>query len=184
MICSHGIGHYLRVSEGPQSITNGYNQYEEPLADGMFLSDEPGFYKAGDFGIRIENDVEVIMAGKSTYDNTQFLKFDTITLLPYERSLIDVDLLTREQYNAINQYHTKVASILEPLLIDDESALRALRSRTANLDYQVTSTPARSKASMIMKSSFIMNFVLVFIITLFKTTSTRNRNIFFFKIKN
>jgi len=171
----------LRVSEGPQSITNGYNQYEEPLADGMFVSDEPGFYKAGDFGIRIENDVEVIMADKSIYDNTQFLKFDTITLLPYERSLIDVDLLTRKQSDAINQYHTKVARILEPLLIDDEPALRALRSRTANLDYQVTSTPARSKASMTMESSFLMNFVLVFIITLFKTTSIRNRNIFFSK---
>jgi Xaa-Pro aminopeptidase len=152
LICRHGIGHYLRVSEGPQSITNGYNEYEEPLVDGMFVSDEPGFYKAGDFGIRIENDVEVIMANKSTYDNTQFLRFDTITLLPYERSLIDVDLLTHEQYNAINQYHTKVARILEPLLGDDEMALRALRSRTANLDFQTSSTSPRSKASMTMKS--------------------------------
>jgi Xaa-Pro aminopeptidase len=126
----------------------------------MFLSDEPGFYKAGDFGIRIENDIEVIMANKSTYDNTQFLRFNTITLLPYERSLIDVDLLTHEQYNAINQYHIKVAQVLEPLLRDDELALRALRSRTANL-----TTPSGSKAPMTMKSSFILYIILVFIIT-------------------
>ena len=166
----------MRVSEGPQSIANGYNEYEEPLVDGMFVSDEPGFYKAGDFGIRIENDVEVIMNNKSIYDSRQFLRFDTITLLPYERSLIDVNLLTHDQYNAINQHHAKVARLLEPLLIDDEAALRALRSRTANLDSQAsstttmsftTSTSARSKASIIMQSSIVLSFVLVFIVTLF-----------------
>ncbi|CAF1100417.1 unnamed protein product [Didymodactylos carnosus] len=194
-VTGHGIGHYLRASEGPQNIAFQYNQNEEPLADGMFVSDEPGFYKTGDFGIRIENDVEVIMTNKSTFDNRQFLRFDTITFLPYERLLIDVDLLTRDQYNAINQYHAKVASVLEPLLIGDEQALRALRSRTANLDFESSSTgPAtasvtgsinttaptttsmspESKASTIMEASCVVNVVLVLIITLFSAGFDEN----------
>jgi Xaa-Pro aminopeptidase len=130
---SHGIGHYLRVNEGPQAIRFQYNQYEEPLADGMFVSNEPGFYKPDDFGIRIENDVEVIIVNESTYGNTQFLRFDTITFLPYERSLIDFNLLTRDQLNDIDQYHAKVVNLLKPLLKGDEAALRALESRTAVL---------------------------------------------------
>lgn len=83
----------MSVHEGPQRIGFPYSQYEEPLADGMFLSDEPGFYKPNDFGIRIENDMEVIMANQSIYDRTQFLRFNTITFVPYERSLIDHRML-------------------------------------------------------------------------------------------
>ena len=49
---SHGIGHFLGVHEGPQRIASGYSEYEEALADGMFLSDEPGFYKAGEYAQR------------------------------------------------------------------------------------------------------------------------------------
>ena len=131
---SHGIGHFLSVHEGPQRIGPSYSQYDEPLADGMFLSDEPGFYKAGDFGIRIENDMEVVTANRSIYDNQQFLRFDTITLLPYERSLIDVRLLTQAQYRAINEYHARVEKILQPLLRNDVAALNALRTRTRMLD--------------------------------------------------
>lgn len=123
----------MSVHEGPQRIGSVYSQYEEPLADGMFISDEPGFYKANDFGIRIEDDLEVISTNRSTYDDTQFLRFETITLVPYERSLIDVELLNEAHHKAIDLYHAKVAKILEPLLKDDAAALNALRSRTAPL---------------------------------------------------
>ncbi|CAF4146273.1 unnamed protein product [Rotaria sp. Silwood2] len=136
----HGIGHFLSVHEGPQRIGSAYSEYEEALADGVFLSDEPGFYKPGDFGIRIEDDIEVVLANKSTYDNKQYLRFNTITLVPYERSLIDVTLLTNTQLNTINQYHEKVAEFLEPLLKDDEAALNALRSRTAKISLLSTTT--------------------------------------------
>jgi Xaa-Pro aminopeptidase len=164
---SHGIGYFLGVHEGPQNIAFGYNEYEEALADGMFLSDEPGFYKAGDFGIRIENDMEVVLANKSTYDDRQYLRFNTITLLPYERSLINVDLLTDTQISAINQYHEKVAKILEPLLAGDEPALRALRSRTASLDPAATTasppiTPPENKTLIIIGSPILMTFVFIF----------------------
>ena len=147
----HGIGQYLRVNEGPQVIRFEYDQYEEPLADGMFVSNEPGFYKTDDFGIRIENNVEVIMVNKSTYDNRQFLRFDTITFLPYERSLIDLSLLTRDQVNTIDQYHAKVLNLLQPLLRGDQAALRALESRTAKLNNAVT-----------IGSSLMINLALIF----------------------
>jgi len=130
----------------------------------MFLSDEPGFYKPGDFGIRIENDMEVIMTNKSNYDNTKFLKFNTITFIPYERSLIDVSLLTSAQYNAINQYHAKVAEILEPLLKGDEVALSALRSRTTKLDPQPTSTTSTplNKALISISSPSLIISIFIF----------------------
>jgi hypothetical protein len=167
---SHGIGHFLSVHEGPQRIGSSYNQYEEPLSDGMFLSDEPGFYKAGDFGIRIENDMEVIMANKSIYDDTQFLRFNTITYVPYERSLIDVSLLTQSQYDAINQYHKKIAEILEPLLNDDQPALNALRSRTAKLDPRAVTTTInpKNKAFITISSSFLITFMFALILLCMK----------------
>jgi len=129
----------------------------------MFISDEPGFYKPGDFGIRIENDMEVVMTNKSNYDDTSFLRFNTITFLPYERSLIDVSLLTSAQYNAINQYHAKVADILEPLLKDDEAALSALRSRTAKLDLQSvpTTSPKLNKGFISLSSPFLIIFIFI-----------------------
>ncbi len=126
----------------------------------MFLSDEPGFYKPGEFGIRIENDMEVVLTNQSAYDSAQFLRFNTITFVPYERSLIDVSLLTNTQIDAINQYHENVARILEPLLVNDESALIALRSRTASLN------PVRSKTLIIMSSPILITFIFVFIMLL------------------
>ena len=157
---SHGIGHFLAVHEGPQRIGPTYNPYEEPLADGMFLSDEPGFYKPDDFGIRIENDMEVVMTDKSVYDGTQFLRFNTITLVPYERSLIDISLLTTAQRNAIDQYHAQVSNILEPLLKDDQAALNALRSRTAKLGPEPVNRALISISSpVLIISMFILNFL-------------------------
>jgi len=139
----------------------------------MFLSDEPGFYKPDDFGIRIENDMEVVMGNTSIYDDRQFLCFNTITLIPYERSLIDVSLLTPAQYNAINVYHTIVAEILEPLLQDDEAALNALRSRTLKLDPK----PPLSTGFI----NFSSPFLIIFIFILKHTYPIYNNEQFYFK---
>ena len=157
----HGIGYFLSVHEGPQRIGPAYNAYEEALTDGAFLSDEPGYYKADDFGIRIENDMEVVMANKSAYDNTQFLRFDTITVVPYESSLIDTSLLTTAQISTINQYHAKVKQMLEPLLAGDEYALRALRSRTGILDARPMSSSTR-----VISAPVLISFLLFFILSL------------------
>ena len=152
------------MHEGPQRIGSRHSQYEEPLADGMFLSDEPGFYKPGDFGIRIENNMEVVKTNRSVYNGEQFLRFNTITYVPYERSLIDVSLLTSAQFDAINQYHAKVATILEPLLKGNQAALSALRSRTAKLDSRsatVTTKPLNN-TFLHISSPFLISLMLIF----------------------
>ena len=161
---SHGIGHFLAVHEGPQRIGTAYSQYEEPLADGMFVSDEPGFYKANDFGIRIEDDLEVLYTNRSSSDNTQFLRFETITFVPYERSLINVELLSETHHKAIDKYHAKVAKILEPFLKDDPAALKALRSRTEPLeprqDSSFTDVTINNRGPMTISSPFLLLFLL------------------------
>ena len=131
----------------------------------MFVSDEPGYYQPGDFGIRIENDMEVIYANKSSYDNKQFLRFQTITFVPYEPSLIDVNLLTKAHIDTINEYHQKVLQLLEPLLRDDEQALQALRSRTIYLSKSDISTGTNHTS--ITKSSsifFIFTYILIMLL--------------------
>ena len=164
----HGIGHFLSVHEGPQRIGSRYSPYEEPLAEGMFLSDEPGFYKPGDFGIRIENDMEVIKTNTSVYDGEQFLGFNTITYVPYERSLIDVSLLSSAHYDAINRYHAKIAETLEPYLKGDQAALNALRSRTAKLDPQVpTSTRKLSNSTYLTVGSPLLIFLTLLLYLIF-----------------
>ena len=153
------------MHEGPQRIGPAYNQYEEGLADGVFLSDEPGYYKAGDFGIRIENDMETVLAGKSAYDTTQFLRFDTITLVPYERSLIDPSLLSKAHVEAIDQYHKKVFEKLEPFLRDDEPALNALRSRTAGLN-SITNSALNTLSGSVASSTLVSCILLLTLLRL------------------
>ena len=149
----------MGVHEGPQRIAFSYNEYEESLADGMFLSDEPGYYQPGDFGIRIENDMEVVYANKSAYDSKQYLRFNTITFVPYEPSLIDVTLLADAHIDAINQYHQKVLELLEPLLSDDEPALQALRSRTVHLA-KSTSSSSMIRLSVVTISIYALIMLL------------------------
>ena len=143
------------MHEGPQRIGPSYSQYEEALAESVFLSDEPGYYKPGEFGIRIENDIEVVVAKNGSDDQGEFLRFETITLLPYERSLIDVKLLSRSQINNINEYHRRVLEVLEPKLVGDETALKALKTRTATLSTFVTESSTSTTSSTTTISSQI-----------------------------
>jgi Xaa-Pro aminopeptidase len=109
----HGVGFFLNVHEGPAGIlTNpkaATGQY--PLEAGMVLSNEPGFYKDGEFGIRIENLVIVQAATEAGW-----LAFETITLFPIDRRLIEQHLLTRDQVIWLNDYHRMVAEKVAPLL--------------------------------------------------------------------
>ena len=112
----HGIGSYLSVHEGPQRIAApNYpgSGPAEPLRAGMMLSNEPGFYKAGEYGIRIENLVLVeprALPGGAP----DMLGFETLTFCPIERSLIDVALLTVEERRWLNGYHARVLDVLGP----------------------------------------------------------------------
>lgn len=110
----HGVGFCLCVHEGPAGITHrvGSAYAEYPLQVGMVLSDEPGVYLEGRHGVRIENLVAVQKAETTEFGN--FLKFEFLTMCPYERNLIDKNLLTSEEIGLIDSYHATVLEKLSP----------------------------------------------------------------------
>ncbi len=114
----HGVGAYLSVHEGPQRIAApNYpgGAAMEPLRAGMMLSNEPGYYKAGEYGIRIENLVLIEPRAIAGADR-EMLGFETLTLCPIERTLIVADLLTAGERDWLNAYHARVAEVLVPEL--------------------------------------------------------------------
>lgn len=114
---SHGIGSFLNVHEGPMGIS--YRPYpEDPgLESNMFLSNEPGFYEDGNFGIRIEDIVQIVPACPPyNFKNRGFLTFETITLCPKQTKLINIDLLTDQEIEILNKYHQQCRDILGPVL--------------------------------------------------------------------
>ncbi|MFV0923095.1 aminopeptidase P family protein [Sphingomonas parapaucimobilis] len=114
----HGVGAYLSVHEGPQRIAApNYpgGAAMEPLRAGMMLSNEPGYYKAGEYGIRIENLVLVVPRAIPGADR-DMLGFETLTLCPIERTLIVPELLTSGERDWLNAYHARVAEVLAPEL--------------------------------------------------------------------
>lgn len=115
----HGVGHFLCCHEGPQSIRMQHNPIE--LAPGMVTSNEPGLYRTGLYGIRIENLVLTVDTGVEN-DFGRFLQFEPLTLMPYDRRLMDMDLLTRFEVEQINEYHRMVFDRLSPRLEGDDLA--------------------------------------------------------------
>ncbi len=105
----HGVGAFLSVHEGPAGIAP---RYHVPLAAGMILSNEPGFYLEGEYGIRIENLVTVIDSPKAD----GFLAFETLTLAPIDTRLIEIELLTGEERDWLNAYHKRVWREIGPAL--------------------------------------------------------------------
>ncbi len=108
----HGVGHFLAVHEGPQRIAKpagGQAGTDEPLRAGMILSNEPGYYKPGAFGIRIENLVVVVERALPGAEQPM-LGFETLTLAPIDRALIDIELLTGPEQRWIDTYHADVRS--------------------------------------------------------------------------
>ena len=112
----HGVGSYLSVHEGPQSISRRGMQ---ELLPGMIISNEPGYYRNGAFGIRIENLVVVHEAREIRGGDKPMLGFETLTLAPIDRRLIDADLLTAAEIDWIDRYHATVRREVLPLLDDD-----------------------------------------------------------------
>jgi Xaa-Pro aminopeptidase len=118
----HGVGAYLSVHEGPQRIAQPFypgGQSLEPLRAGMFLSNEPGYYKAGEYGIRIENLVLVVPASVPGAEQPM-LGFETLTFAPIERTLIAPSLLTSKELQWLNAYHARVMGVVGPLLDEEE----------------------------------------------------------------
>lgn len=112
----HGVGHFLNVHEGPQSIR--MNENPVALQPGMVTSNEPGVYKAGSHGIRTENLVLTVPAGEGIFG--KYLKFETLTLCPICRKGIIKELLTAEEIGWLNDYHRTVYEKLSPDLNNDE----------------------------------------------------------------
>ncbi|MEO8181864.1 MAG: aminopeptidase P family protein [Deltaproteobacteria bacterium] len=136
----HGVGCYLSVHEGPHSISK--RPSDVALRPGMIVSNEPGYYKPGHFGIRIENLISVIeLAPQPAGAERSTLGFETLTLCPYERRLIDGALLTAEERAFVDEYHARVRSVLGPLLTDDASVTEFVLRATAPLDPHEAALP-------------------------------------------
>lgn len=114
----HGVGQFLSVHEGPQSIRLNDVPYE--LQPGMLTSNEPGLYREGVHGIRCENLVLTVPAFTTEMGN--FYRFETLTLFPFDRSLFDTAIMTDAEIDWVNGYHQQVRSRLTPLLTADQAA--------------------------------------------------------------
>ncbi len=123
----HGVGFFLNVHEGPFSISPRFT--EMPLEPGMISSNEPGYYEAGAYGIRIENLVHVVRDDQRSgaTNGNEFYRFDTLTLCPIDRSLVDRSQMSSAQVEWLDAYHARVRDTLAPLLTDaaDRSWLTA-----------------------------------------------------------
>ena len=115
----HGVGSYLSVHEGPVSLSRTAKPV--PIAAGMILSDEPGYYAPGRYGIRLENLV-LVQPADLPEAQKPFLRFETLTLAPFDRRLIARDLLTAEEVVWLDAYHARVAAEVGPRL---DAAARA-----------------------------------------------------------
>ncbi|KAJ8676689.1 hypothetical protein QAD02_012476, partial [Eretmocerus hayati] len=112
---SHGVGHFLSVHESPILVDYmGYRRASSPgcnsltLKPGYFLSNEPGYYKEDDFGVRLENVIEVVPANFSSESGIKFLKFQDVALVPYEPKLIDTDMLSSDHRRWLNNYNQRI----------------------------------------------------------------------------
>ena len=123
----HGVGHFLSVHEGPQSIR--LNDVPYPLVPGMVTSNEPGLYRSGVHGIRCENLVLTVPAFKTEFG--QFYRFETLTLFPFDRTLFDTSLMTPAEIDWVNGYHAEVRSRLTPLLTPAQAEW--LRAKTEKI---------------------------------------------------
>ncbi|SCW01090.1 LAFE_0D04852g1_1 [Lachancea fermentati] len=129
----HGVGSFLNVHEGPMGIGFRPHLMNYSLTKGNIITNEPGYYKDGEYGIRIENDLLVKRAEGLKFGERKFLKFENLTLVPYCRKLIDVKILTPEEKNQINEYHSRIWHCVVPFLQPQSISYKWLKRETATL---------------------------------------------------
>ena len=122
----HGVGSYLAVHEGPQRIAKTGT---EKLLEGMILSNEPGYYKEGHYGIRLENLILVTAAEPVPGGDLPMHGFETLTLAPFDRRLLRADMLTADELAWLNAYHARVLAEIGPMV--DGETLKWLEQATA-----------------------------------------------------
>ena len=125
----HGVGYLLNVHEGPQNISLRSRGGACKFREGMLTSDEPGLYLEGRYGIRIENLTLTVPAAETEYG--RFLRFEHVTMVPYDRASILPERLTERERKALNKYHAKVYETLLPWLTEEEAAW--LKEETAEI---------------------------------------------------
>ncbi|KAJ2913801.1 hypothetical protein MD484_g6610, partial [Candolleomyces efflorescens] len=124
----HGVGHFLNVHEGPQGIGVRIVLNNTALKPGMTVSNEPGYYEDGQYGIRIENVVLVKEAETpNNFGQKGYLGFEHVTLCPIQTKLVDASLLTEQEKKWLNEYHKETWDKVSPLLKNDTRALEWLR---------------------------------------------------------
>ena len=111
----HGVGYFLNVHEGPMSIRQEFN--DRAIEAGMVLSNEPAFYRLGEYGLRTENMIVCVKDESTEFGD--FLRFDTLTICPIDTKSIDKSLLNPEEIEWLNSYHQMVFEELEPLVNDE-----------------------------------------------------------------
>lgn len=124
----HGVGHFLNVHEGPQSIR--MNENPVALRPGMLISNEPGIYKENSHGVRTENLILVVKDQEGMYGD--YYKFETLTLCPICEKGIVKELLSKDEIDWLNNYHKKVYDALSPELDDDEKEWLCLKLKVEN----------------------------------------------------
>lgn len=148
----HGVGAALNVHEGPHSISPRWGN-KEVMKKGMVVSNEPGLYEDGSFGIRIENLLETTFVNdedNEAYDNgleegdegypekpagkKTFLKFNKLTMIPIQKNLIDMSLMTKDELDWLDTYHEEVYSKVAPLLEEGSPALSWLKKSCEKID--------------------------------------------------
>ncbi|KAF8156834.1 Creatinase/aminopeptidase [Crassisporium funariophilum] len=130
----HGVGHYLNVHEGPHGIGTRISLNASPLKAGMTISNEPGYYADGRFGIRIENIVLVREAKTpNNFGDKGYLGFENVTMCPIHKKLIDTKLLTAEERIWLDKYHAETWEKVSPLLKNDQRALEWLERECSPL---------------------------------------------------
>ncbi|WPH00918.1 Putative aminopeptidase P, cytoplasmic [Acrodontium crateriforme] len=128
----HGVGSFLNVHEGPIGIGTRISYTEVPLAIGNVISNEPGYYEDGSFGIRIENMFMVKeVKTKHKFGDKPYFGFEYVTMVPMCRKLVNLSMLTEVEKNWLNTYHQKVSEKLKPLLAKDELSLKWLERECA-----------------------------------------------------
>lgn len=127
----HGVGSYLNVHEGPIGIGTRIQYSEVPLAPGNVISNEPGYYEDGNFGIRIENIIMVKEAEtKHKFGDKPYLGFEHVTMVPYFRKLIDESLLTRREKHWLNEYHADIYAKTKDFFEPDSLTMKWLERET------------------------------------------------------
>jgi len=127
----HGVGHHLCVHEGPQSVSFRPRSGTHGFQENMTITNEPGYYEDGQFGIRIENILLAVPAKTPNNFGGNYLTFEHITYVPLDKTLIDVSMLSEKEKLWINNYHNECMQKVGKLLDANESAFQWLKERTS-----------------------------------------------------